>query len=175
MRKGLTSILAATATVTATAAGLMLAAAPAAGQDRDLRPEDGPKHVVPAAGLINRLVHDDIGAAVAVVRDVVIVRDTGQALAVLEVLQRPGEANGAAPSGPSHVVAPLGLLRLPADGGVRLAASAPALAALPAIDVPPTAVAQGLMVPPPEAGPLRVIAPSGASPPVPSQLAAQPR
>lgn len=173
MGKGLASVLA-TATVIATAIALvMLAAMPARGQTLP-GTDDGPHRVVPVASLIDRLVHDGVGAPVAVVRDVVIVRDSGETLAVLEVFRHGGQAEqagqGETPPVPQHVVAPLALLRLPADGGLRLIASAPPLAALPAIALPPTAVAQGLMVPPPDAGPLRVIAPS-----VPSQLAAQPR
>lgn len=161
MRTGLFAALAAAAAI--------IAGVSARGPAGAAEPGGGPQRVLPAGGLIGRMVYDAIGAPVAVVRDVVIVRDSGQALAVLEVLQRPGRTDGAAPS---HVVAPLTLLRLPADGRVRLVATAPALAALPAIALPPTALAQGLMVPPPDAGPLRVIAPPTVPPP--PQLAGPP-
>lgn len=168
MRKGISP---AAAAASLAAALVALAGGAALGQQEPLAGlAVAPQRVLPVGGLIDRMVHDGIGMPVAVIRDVVIVRDTGETLAVLEVLQRPGEAPGA--PAPSHVVAPLPFLRLPADGTVRLVASAPALAELPPIALPPLAVARGLMVPAPDAGPLRVLMPSA---PVPPQVAADPR
>ncbi|MFA7431912.1 MAG: hypothetical protein WCZ23_17280 [Rhodospirillaceae bacterium] len=122
---------------------------------------EAPHRVVSAVSLIGRVVHDDIGQPVARVRDVVFGRATGESLAVLEV-------RGPDPAvAPSHVVVPLSALRLPQDGALRMIAGVGPVAALPPIAVPPMAVARGLMVPPPDSGPLRVIAPA-------PQLADQP-
>ncbi len=143
MRKGTFSAVAASLVL----AGVMLGAVPVVGQQAE-----APHRVVPAAALIGRVVYDDIGQSVGKVRDVVFSRATGESLAVLEVV-------GPDPAvAPSHVVAPLAALRLPADNALRLVPGVQ-VAALPPIDVPPLNVARGLMVPPPDAGPLQVITP----------------
>lgn len=147
MRKGTFSVIAAGVFLAAP----MLGAAPVVAQQTE-----APHRVVPATALMGRVVHDDLGQPVGKVRDVVFSRATGESLAVLEVLG----PDSAAP--PSHVVAPLSALRLPADNVLRLL-SGVQVAALPPIDVPPRSVSplagSRLMVPPPDAGPLRVITP----------------
>lgn len=150
MRKGMFSAI---------AAAVVLAASPLAAQDGQQAEGDGleaggPHLVVPAATLIGRTVFDDVGRPVALVRDVVFARATGESLAVLEILS----SDGAVESG-DHVVMPLAALRLPRDGTARLIAGLPPLSDMPTIDMPPRGLASGLMVPPPDAGPLEVIEP----------------
>lgn len=153
MRKGTFSAVA----VSLLVAGLTLGAAPGVAQQ-----VEAPHRVVQAATLIGRVVYDDIGQPVGTVRDVVFSRATGESLAVLETTDSESAV------APSYVVAPLMALRLPVDNVLRLV-SGVQVAALPPIDMPPLdvrpldgaplGVVRGLMVPPPDAGPLQVITP----------------